>query len=407
MPEVLDRQESPEIQRYNPFAPITFAQLTQGLFMKKLIFFWIAAIVVAACSTKVELNAPYKSTTVVFGLLDSKADTQWIKINKTFLGEGNNLDYAMVRDSSEYKWEEFSKLAVEEYEGDDLVQTFNLQALEVSNKEMNGIFFAPEQTVYYFKTPNNGLDETHSYRLVVEFFDRPAVYATTTLVATSGMRFTQPQAVAGGDPTTTISLVSSYNATTGPNYNENALIKWSKPNNSSSFTAGIVFHYSELRADGTEVPRSIFYNLGDPTTNQVNVGGELQLKFGGESFFNFLSTQIPTSPDIIRRKIGFFDGTTTRCFDLKVFAANEELTRYLDANAPVTGLIQERPTITNIENGIGLFASRSTITLKNVPLTNSNGAANSRSNLEALINSSYTQGLNFCDPNPNGDYACP
>lgn len=376
--------------------------------MKKLIFFWIAAVVVAACSTKVELNAPYKSTTVVFGLLDSKADTQWIKINKTFLGDGNNLDYAMVRDSSEYKWEEFSKLAVEEYDGDDLVQTFSLQALEVSNKEINGVFYAPAQTVYFFKTPNGGLNEDHSYRLVVEFFDRPAVYGTTTLVASSDLRFTQPQAVQNGLPTGTLGMVTSYSEASGVNYNQNALIKWTRPTNSADFVASLTFHYSDIYLDGTEVPRTITFNLGSPTSENSQAGSEVQLKFSGESFYSFIGSSIPRFENVIRRKIGTFDGTVTRCFDLQVSAANEELKRYLDANAPVTGLIQERPSITNIENGIGLFASRATVSLKNIPLTSgeSGGSPNKR-NLQALVNGSYTQPLQFCDANPASEYACP
>ena len=108
------------------------------------------AIILAACSTDVELNAPYKSTTVVYGLLDPIADTQWVKINKTFIGEGNNLEYALVRDSSEYDWSEFKELKVQEIVAGEVVAEFPLQEKEISNKSINGIFYGPEQTVYYF-----------------------------------------------------------------------------------------------------------------------------------------------------------------------------------------------------------------------------------------------------------------
>ena len=53
------------------------------------------------CTTDVDLNAPYSPFTVVFGLLDPGQDTQYVKINKTWLGAGNNFDYALIRDSSE------------------------------------------------------------------------------------------------------------------------------------------------------------------------------------------------------------------------------------------------------------------------------------------------------------------
>lgn len=82
--------------------------------------FTISIIAIQSCTTDVDLNAPYKSTTVVFGLLDPDSTLQWIKINKTFLGDGNNLDYAQIRDSSEYRWEEFKSLVLEEYENNIL-----------------------------------------------------------------------------------------------------------------------------------------------------------------------------------------------------------------------------------------------------------------------------------------------
>ena len=75
----------------------------------------ISLTVFSSCDTNVDLTAPYASTSVVFGLLDPLADTQFVKITKTFLGDGNLNEYAMIRDSSEYKWEEFSSLRIEEY----------------------------------------------------------------------------------------------------------------------------------------------------------------------------------------------------------------------------------------------------------------------------------------------------
>ena len=54
------------------------------------------------CSTEVDLTAPYDSLPVVYGLLELDADTQWVKVNRTWLGEGNQLAAAQTADSSEY-----------------------------------------------------------------------------------------------------------------------------------------------------------------------------------------------------------------------------------------------------------------------------------------------------------------
>ena len=49
-----------------------------------------------------------------------------------------------------------------------------------------------------------------------------------------------------------------------------------------------------------------------------------------------------------------------------------ELKTYIDVNKPFSGIVQERPTYKNINNGIGLFSSRFTYDdIKGIRLTNS------------------------------------
>jgi hypothetical protein len=350
----------------------------------------------------VDLNADYKSTTFIFGLLDAAADTQWVKINRTYLGEGNNLSYAQIRDSSEYKWEEFESILVEEIINDDVARTFQLQEMEVSNKDINGVFYAPKQTVYFFPTPANGLNETATYRITVNFVKLPTVSAETQLVRTSQLIFKQPIAGLNGGPAIgTLGMVTSY---TGNQiiYKENTLVKWTKPTGAAAYTCNLIFHYSNVTATGETTSQIIDYNLGSPSEDNVSVGSDVSLQFNGEGFFAFLQNQIPTDPTIVKRVVGYFDGSITRCYDLRLSIANEEYKRYVDANSPVTGLIQERPTYSNISGGIGLFASRTVVELNDIPI----GNGTSNNTMYALANSSYTSALNFCDPTPGSALGC-
>ena len=88
------------------------------------------------------MNAPYKNTTVVFGLINpdfngdnliNELDTQWIKINKTFLGTGDNTVYAGIRDSSEYKDEDFESKVVESMVNGNVIFTYPIFSTTVSN----------------------------------------------------------------------------------------------------------------------------------------------------------------------------------------------------------------------------------------------------------------------------------
>jgi len=84
------------------------------------------------------LNAPYQRTPVVFSLLDAAQDTQWVRINRTWLGDGNQLDAALVADSSEYLAEELAVEITEQKNGAD-VQSWTLKDTVISHRHI--IFF--------------------------------------------------------------------------------------------------------------------------------------------------------------------------------------------------------------------------------------------------------------------------
>lgn len=373
--------------------------------MNLRIFFWAIGIVLlaAGCSTDVELNAPYKSTTVVFGLLDPRADTQWVKVNKTYLGKGNNLDYAQIRDSLEYRWEEFSRLAVEQLVNGVVVNEFPLQEKEITNKSLSGVFYGPRQTVYYFASPT-GLNQDATYRLVCDFVNRPGVQAETNLVKANTLSFQIPQ------PNQFIVLAQTSGSGVSATYNNNVTVRWSPVENAELYALSLRFNYVEKRYSDlahtdlvSEDPRTAEWSIGQFKSENIALqGGFLSVQFNAEPFFNYLGNTIPNDPYVMRQ-IGYFDGTRTRCFEVGMSIANEELRTYFEVNSPVTGVIQERPTYTNVSNGLGLFGSRSSATAGNLALT----SPTQNGNLIALVLGTYTNTKNFCDPNPVSLYTCP
>lgn len=371
--------------------------------MKK---FWILSLVALAstvlfysCDTEVHLNAPYQSTTVLYGLLDPGADTQFVKITKTFLGDGNFYDYALIRDSSEYKWEEFNSIVVEEYAAGNPnpVATHTLNPIVIHNKNINGVWYGPEQTVYYFPTPS-GLNGTHTYKIVVDFVSRTDVNATTNVIPATTTQFQSPQVNLG------LSLAYTNTVTGAIQYRDNVNLRWSPIENAEIYDLTLRFHYTELLYSDdaltqlvSTTPMYIDYKIGTYNASDLTANsGFLNVEFNAESFFASLGSQIATNTHI-RRVVGTYDGSKTRSFDLLMGLANDELKTYINVNSPVTGVIQERPSYTNIVNGLGLFASRASAAVMNYPLE----AGNNSNNMRALANGIYTLDLNFCDPNPS------
>jgi hypothetical protein len=76
-------------------------------------------------------------------------------------------------------------------------------------------------------------------------------------------------------------------------------------------------------------------------------------EFEGEKFFNFLKNELVKDPLIERKFLSI---------DLIMTVGSEDLKTYRIINEEITGIVQQRPQFTNINNGLGLFSSRFTKT---------------------------------------------
>lgn len=365
---------------------------------KKVIVLLTAAMTIWGCSTDVELNAPYDSKTVVFSLLDPGLDTQWVKINRTWLGEGDNLLVAAIRDSSEYQSGAFEGV-VQEVQNGNVISTYALHDTLLNNKETNGIFFAPEQRAYYFATPT-GLNSNSEYRISLDFPNKVDVEASTDIIASVVGNIIYPP-VGNDDFKMNWANVSS-NGTVYATQN----IKWSSTANAKRYEAKLRIWIKEKEyADNAQTILvderiiSLDWSLGTESPATTNGGETILLPVNGESFYRFLASRFEENPKM-RRELGIWDPVVqiARSFDLVLVVANEELDTYLDINSPVTGIIQERPEYTNVSNGLGLFASRSSQLATGYGYTDGT--------MKELAIGEHTSNLGFCSPNPFNEFYC-
>lgn len=358
----------------------------------------VAALFAVSCSTDVDVNAPYDSRTVVFGILDAAVDTQFVRINKTWLGDGNNFDYALLRDSSEYPSGAFEG-RVEVLNGLNVVSSFPLEEIELDDKSDDGIFFAPEHKAYFFPTPN-GLDANRNYRLVLEFPDR-TVEAETDLVNVPIGAIQFPPA---GNQTFNLNW-ASVNLAGSTTYFPQTF-RWTTGAGARRYEASLLVYMIErVYSDPShtnlvaETPRVLEWKLGDVVTSQTVGGENINLPVSGEAFYNFLASRLTPDPNV-RREFGIWDPVLQhpKCFDFVLTIANDEFNTYLDVNQPVTNIVQERPSYTNVVNGLGIWASRANDRVNGVGITE--GA------MKELVQGSVTNGLNFCSSNPFNEFYC-
>jgi hypothetical protein len=211
-------------------------------------------------------------------------------------------------------------------------------------------------------------------------------------------------------------ILASVSTNGGFNYTSEVAIRWNAATNANVYDSRLRFHYTEMvyeTADwsGTPIsvtPKFLDYYLGSISDDEITSGQLLKITFDGRAFFSFLQNNL-VADQRIRRIIGTYDSQQqrTECFDVMLTMGNNDLKSYIEVNSPSTGVVQERPIYTNVSNGIGLFASRGTRNLISLPLIafDNNNQPNA-GNLRALVQSEYTSGLNFCDPNGSSDFPC-
>jgi len=316
--------------------------------MKKLLLLVsLFAALFTACSTEIDINADWKDTTLVLGLLNTDQQTHFIRIHKAFLDEKRGaFEVAQIQDSLYYN---NLSVKVERLLANAVVQTYICVQIDTAILEP-GLFASPDLILYRFST-DSILDVNSTYRLVVE---TPFDNVVTSQLKPIGF----PRNLPNGLPP---------NTQPPPNY---AGINWSnlvpqvflaQPTNARRFDMTVRIYYDEwnrFTVTPSDTPGLQLKSLDwRAEVNQqftvVNSTSITQLRVPGRNMFSFMNSSIPKNENLNRRLRG-----TLFMFDF----ADEDFNTFLQINNPSSSLVDVRPTFTNINNGIGIFAAR-----RNVP----------------------------------------
>lgn len=305
--------------------------------LKKISFvlLFTSLIGMSSCETEFSLNGEYELTPVIFGLLDQNDSIHMIKITKAFLGDGNNLVYAQNPDSNYFRQVDAQIIEINDSGDTNTYRSWDLKDTIITGKSTDGVFYSPDQKIYYFKAKD--LVDTYTYRLKANLNEgQKSITSETSLLSnfslppnlnlpTAKLAFADNTVVDEGDyNSTSISIIGVVNAA---NYEINYTIFWTEyylDGGSASFSA----NKFETRSD-------------DP---------DKMIKINGLEFYKWVQTTVPDDAAVDYR---VFNG-----MDIHFAYGHTVLKQYMDVSKPVTGVAQIQPTFTNIEGGYGLFSSR-------------------------------------------------
>ena len=325
--------------------------------MKKHIFLFsvLAGLTLLnACSTDVDLYAEYKDVPIIYAMLDSRADTNYVKITRAFCGTNDNPidanEVALIYDSSNYP----GKLDARIYE---LKNTYSgtyeptgrvmvLDTMMIHDKEM-GTFYAPDQMVYYTTEPFNANTESnkYKYRLVVVKPDGDTLTASTNMV---------------GDEEFSI-MSAGVNFQLAPT-DDLGRIFFRADGTAALYEVAMQFNYWEQLAGHEMKLKHIRRAFGTRTIDQFihNAGNSYYLEYSQNWLFNTLALAIggdtivdPDHPNVVRYADDFV---------ISISAAGEDLYYYYTSNhAQLDSPVGFVSIYSNIKGGYGLFSSRTTV----------------------------------------------
>jgi len=326
--------------------------------MIKLFSAFSIIVILFSCNEQIELSGDFKETAIVYGLLDHSDSMHYVKITRAFIGPGNAVDIAQIEDSSYFN---SVYATIEELEGGTVTRTWVLSDTIIENKDTNGVFFAPTQKVYYFKTlpttistsgafgtvqtsPNpqlSSLNPNAQYRLIADINDGLfRVSATTDLV--------------NGLTTNATSQNFTFKFASNPGEYKAQSVTISNTGNAHVVNAKIGINIAEYIGEDA-VSQTIDWTIGE---NDVMPNSSITFSAQGETFYNRVIDNVTNDPLIDQRN---FLG-----FEVVMTGGSEDLYNYITVNQPSSSLAQTKPTYTNLEvtndyRVIGIFSSIQTI----------------------------------------------
>ncbi len=311
--------------------------------MRKVLVFTISIIslFLGSCSNDLEINAPWKDVTVVFGLLNVDSSSHYIRISKAFLGEGDALEFASQFDSIYYN-PDLLDVKVYRVYNDEVKDSFLCSVVTDIAKDP-GIFSNPSQIIYSFNASLTGTEKENSiYRLEVK-------NTITGNVATAETKLVKPVTFSKPSPTN-VNVPASRLIDLDPT--KSTAIEWRTVENGKMYELFIRFKYREVIGSDT-VKKEVEMNLGRNTYDNSTVGDLKRLSIENASIFQAIHASIPVQSSVIR---------IADSLQFQINVAADDMTTYLNINQPSNTVAQERPQYTNVTNGIGLFSSRNSKT---------------------------------------------
>lgn len=305
---------------------------------------WILALIagltlLASCDNDLDINAPWRETPVVYAVIDLGQDSQIIRIQKTFQNASNQSSSsgAQIADSLVMK-----NIAVTITNATNPNQYFNM--VRLAPRKDSGFFSNKDSSYWgarvpgFFVAGGRYVLKIHSYNTGNDYL------ATADMVGTATLNQLATLDLANTSNMYFIFQVENFGT------------------NVSVLDLSVRLKYWELnKTGGDTLHKVVDYYVKKDAIRTSLPSGKYSTSVEKESYVSFLKNNVKPNANVSRG----YEGV-----EYVVTSYNSDYRDMLSTNAPSGSIIPKYGEYSNINNGIGIFASR-TITRRE---QNFNGA---------------------------------
>ena len=372
------------------------------IFFKLFIISLLITLVLPSCEEDFDLITEYKDQTIAYAFLKHQdpwgwptenSDTNWIVVNKAFLGEAKVDDMADVSDSVNYSNYDNIIVSLQRIETIDpksnkignpifLNYTTHYKEEGIFAQDNNIVFYTTEMLMDLIHAGTNPVprpDDNFFYKLSIKKQGKEEVYATTKMI----------RGIYLGVPMSNIPEHRKINmASAFPNYK--FIVKFKVNADARIYKFRIRTFYYEKRTNGNIYLDYVDYEHPLIITKEKHPidAQELEVAVAPLSYYATIERKLHNT-DNVEWRIAKTQNKTglTESHSLLFTLGSQETYVYNQVTQPSDGIIQDKPSYTNITNGLGLFTSSWDYQRDKFSLTNAS--------IDSLATSIGTQDLKF------------
>ncbi len=337
--------------------------------------FLIITLAFTSCKNDLDVLAPGEESVSVYGVINPNQSVQNIRINKVYLTEGDALVAGQDANQINYAPGELTVTLQRFMSGSTtptLTTVGNATKKEIVLTETvvttAGGTFSQDQRIWQ---TTDKLFKTGEYKLIIKNNSTGAEFTSQTVVFDSissgnymplkyyiipsnpGNSYpNHGNYVTGGVPGTNTPDAAYINYALPP-LTQSQSIRFKSIANARLYNVVMRFHYLDSLTDNSTVNKYVDYNFPTLKSSNLNGNEDLSLSFSEESFYTNTATQVSKNSvaNLVSRRALYMEYI--------VYAGSQNLSDFLQINAPSTSIAQDKPLYTNITGGVGIFASTS------------------------------------------------